>query len=122
MPEPEYYAMADGRTLIEYQPELIEIMREELDAFEIHCMLSASEHLFRQGRKPGTDRHDEDAQKWWLGKARDHYMKRKRAECTRERFPENKIEHRFDIVVQRVFGNVIAERDAYIDMIRRRRR
>lgn len=116
---PEYYKLADGSEFIDFQADrLIFLMEDEFDPLEIHCILSAAEHLFRKGRKDGIDQHDEKAQIWWTSQARKRYMDRRRREFTGERFPVNKAEKRFDVTVQKVFGNVIAAKEQYLSLMR----
>lgn len=107
-----YYEIADGRQFIDFQAERLTTFMAELDTIEAHCLLSAAEHIFRQGRKPGTDQHDERAQEWWLGQARQRYMARKRLEWSGVKpFPVAKTESRFDLIVGNVFGNTIEQRE-----------
>ena len=115
---PEYYKLANGTDFIDYQARRLTQFTGDLDAIETHCILSAAEHLFRKGRKPGTDRHDEDSQAWWLAQARNRYMERKRKEWSGVKaFPESKAQSRFDLIVGNIFGNTIAEKEKYLELM-----
>lgn len=116
---PVYYQMADGGEFIDYQANRLVNYVGDLDHVEVHCLLSAAEHLFRKGRKPGTDKHDEKAQEWWLAQARTRYMERKKREWTGVKpFPAAKTESKFDLVVRNIFGNVIEEKERYFSTMR----
>lgn len=116
-----YYETADGRQFIDFQAERLVNFMADLDVIEAHCLLSAAEHLFRKGRKPGTDRHDEQAQEWWLAQARQRYMERKRLEWTGVKaFPATKTESRFDLIVGNIFGNTIEQRELALNRRKRK--
>lgn len=70
---PEYYRLADGRPLLEYMKEVLIFHRgfPELNGFEIHCLFSAMEHLFRMGAKPSQEQHDKDAYHYWMNQLWD---------------------------------------------------
>jgi hypothetical protein len=117
---PSYYRLADGREFFDYCGSDILPMLQEMESMEVHCVVSALEHAFRLGRKPGTDQHDEKAQAWWMGKARSLFMERKRRECTETSFHAAKLERKFDALMVNVFGNVLGQRDLAIRVEKRR--
>lgn len=67
-PGPDYYALADGRQLFEMERDELakECERRGLGIWESHCLLSAIEHRFRNGAKPGESETDDQAEKFWL--------------------------------------------------------
>jgi hypothetical protein len=68
---PGYYLTSPIYQFVDYQktvlvPLLVWLQYDEL---VIHCMLSASEHYFRKGRKTADESHDITACDWWLSEA-----------------------------------------------------
>jgi len=117
---PDYYVLVDGREFVDYCHETLLGYLSDFDPMEIHCIFSAAEHVFRLGRKPGTDLHDEQAQAWWLTQARKRFMKRKEEESEEIRFPVSRTERRFDVAIMNVFGNVVEQREKVIALQRRK--
>ena len=67
-PGPDYYALADGRKLVELCRDEIAPLctRSGMSAWDIHCLISAMEHKFRMGAKPGEEDTDQEAFGWWI--------------------------------------------------------
>ena len=67
-PGPDWYALADGRQLFELERDELfpACQRAGMGAWDIHCLISAMEHRFRRGAKPGEDEDDKVAEEWWL--------------------------------------------------------
>jgi hypothetical protein len=68
-PGPYYYRLADGRQFFEYSRDELVPMCKGLGPWDIHCIISAAEHLFRMGAKEGEAETDLDAQDWWINRA-----------------------------------------------------
>ncbi len=67
-PGPDYYRLADGRQFYEYSRDVLVPMciRGKMTAWDIHCLVSAMEHRFRMGAKPGESDTDREASAWWV--------------------------------------------------------
>lgn len=117
---PDYYMLADGRQLIEwFDEEFVGLLGiYDPDPITLHCLLSASEHLFRIGRKPGTDQHDENASVWWNEKARKFHVRH--LGKTRPELTETGKNTSFDRMLKIMFGNVAAQRDLAIRLQQRK--
>jgi len=68
---PEYYRTSPIHQFVDYQKTvLIPLLKWlEYDEHAIHCILSASEHYFRMGRKTVDNQHDCKAVIWWVDQA-----------------------------------------------------
>jgi hypothetical protein len=68
---PEYYALADGRQLWELERETLAPLLSGLgiSVYDVHCVLSAVEHEFRRGAKPGEEVTDAQSRDWWISQA-----------------------------------------------------
>lgn len=70
-PGPDYYRLADGRQFYEYSRDVIVPMCKDLGPWDVHCILSAAEHLFRMGAKEGEGATDFDSYRWWVERTSD---------------------------------------------------
>jgi hypothetical protein len=68
---PCYYRTSPIYQFVDYQKTVLVPLLAwlEYDEHVIHCMLSASEHYFRKGRKTADETHDVTACDWWLSEA-----------------------------------------------------
>ncbi len=68
---PGYYRTSPIYQFVDYQKTVLVPLLAwlEYDEHVIHCMLSASEHYFRKGRKTEDETHDVTACDWWLSEA-----------------------------------------------------
>ena len=67
-PGPDYYRLADGRQFYEYSRDELVPMCKGLDPWDVHCIISAAEHLFRMGAKEGEMETDIQSYRWWTGR------------------------------------------------------
>jgi hypothetical protein len=73
---PEYYKLADGREFVNLaDDELCCYLFHRVDRPVYHAIISAMEHRYRRGFKPGQTSHDRTAEQWWLDHARELYTK-----------------------------------------------
>ena len=73
---PNYYQLADGREFVNFaDEELSTYLLHRVDRPTYHSIISAMEHRYRRGFKPGQSTHDKNAEDWWLDHARELYLK-----------------------------------------------
>jgi hypothetical protein len=67
-PGPEWYSLADQRQFYELQKsEIVPLLElHNVPLWSSHAILSAAEHFFRTGAKPGESESDEQAANWWI--------------------------------------------------------
>lgn len=81
---PHYYRLADGREFAEFleADAMWEIYRYAAEhganipsPYTLHCLFSAMEHRFREGKKEGEERTDIRAGNWWFRQAELSYQR-----------------------------------------------
>jgi len=106
---PQYYLLADGTSFYRWVRKELSPYLSDLDKDEYHCMISAAEHLFRQGRKGGMEIHDEQAQRFWFSASRDFFVER-RAKADPEK-SKQRHENEFNALQRLVVSRVVEERE-----------
>ena len=73
---PEYYRTSPIHQFVDFQKTALVPLLKWLDLpeYAMHGVLSASEHLFRMGRKTEDTTHDSKAIVWWLDEAQKEYV------------------------------------------------
>ncbi len=73
---PGYYRTSPIYQFVDYQKTVLVplLVWLQYDEHVIHCVLSASEHYFRKGRKTADETHDITACDWWLSEADNRWL------------------------------------------------